>query len=238
MYKRRKTTGKTTGRRRRPTRQVRKKGSISSSYRNSTMTLTTARQSPFGRVLKMKMPYYEQQIDLNPGLGGVAWYHFSANGLYDPNVTGTGHQPLGFDQVMPMYDHYTVIGAKITVTAYNSDSVYPQVIGIKMADDILSTNNLGQVIENGDVVYTTVMPYRTDQGQTTLTRKVGIKKFFKKNISSSEFSGTVSSNPTEQVYFAIFVANMNPSFDSGSVNLSVRIDYIALFREPKLLGQS
>ena len=38
----------------------------------------------------------------------------------DPNHTGVGHQPLYFDQLMTIYNHYIVIGAKITVkfTAY------------------------------------------------------------------------------------------------------------------------
>ena len=56
---------------------------------------------------------YSDQITLNPAAGTVSKHVFSANGLFDPNITGVGHQPRGFDQYMALYNHYTVIGARI-----------------------------------------------------------------------------------------------------------------------------
>lgn len=41
---------------------------------------------------------------------------FACNGLFDPNTTGTGHQPLYFDQLMAIYDHYTVINSSCKAT--------------------------------------------------------------------------------------------------------------------------
>ena len=38
------------------------------------------------------------------------------NGLYDPLITGTGHQPRGFDQVCPvLYASYNVTGCKVLI---------------------------------------------------------------------------------------------------------------------------
>ena len=37
------------------------------------------------------------------------------NSLFDPNLSGLGHQPRGFDQLMAVYEKYTVVAAKITV---------------------------------------------------------------------------------------------------------------------------
>jgi len=42
--------------------------------------------------------------------------HFSANGLYDPNTSGTGHQPAYFDQMSTFYNHYVVMGSRCKVT--------------------------------------------------------------------------------------------------------------------------
>ena len=41
-----------------------------------------------------------------------------------PNHTGVGHQPLYFDQLMTIYNHYIVIGAKITVKFYSVPCYY------------------------------------------------------------------------------------------------------------------
>lgn len=49
--------------------------------------------------------------------GGVAvLYAFAGNDLFDPNVTGTGHQPLGFDQMMALYKRFRVHSSKIKVS--------------------------------------------------------------------------------------------------------------------------
>lgn len=194
--------------------------------------------SPLGQSFKANLPYFENSITIDPGLSGMAWYNFSANGLYDPNITGTGHQPLGFDQMMLMYDHYTVIGAKITVTFMNIDSTYPMIVGIKTSDTSQASQNLSQIIENGNVVYTTVGPYKTDQSVVTLTKKIGLKKFFRKPIVDTDYSGDVGSNPTEQAFFSIFCAGSHDQFDGSGVRMNVRLDYISIFREPKLLVQS
>ena len=63
-----------------------------------------------GQIVKMR---YVEEFELNPGLGSVASYVFRANGLYDPNYTGAGHQPYGFDQWMTYYNQFTVLGSKM-----------------------------------------------------------------------------------------------------------------------------
>jgi len=59
---------------------------------------------------------YREQITLSPTAGAMASYNFSANSMYDPNLTGTGHQPMYFDQMAALYDHFVVNSATIKVT--------------------------------------------------------------------------------------------------------------------------
>ena len=46
---------------------------------------------------------YCQEVSLNPTVGAVASADFAANGLYDPYLSGVGHQPMGFDQLMTFF---------------------------------------------------------------------------------------------------------------------------------------
>lgn len=49
------------------------------------------------------------------GVGFV--YSYRGNSLFDPDFTGTGHQPYGFDQLSALYHSYRVYGSKIRVGA-------------------------------------------------------------------------------------------------------------------------
>lgn len=54
-------------------------------------------------------------LDLETAHTGVKAYRFTMNGLYDPNISGIGHQPRGADQAATMFKKYLVIGSKATV---------------------------------------------------------------------------------------------------------------------------
>lgn len=49
----------------------------------------------------------------------INWHTFSLNSMYDPDVTGIGHQPLGFDQLANFYQRYRVHGCKVIVEGIN-----------------------------------------------------------------------------------------------------------------------
>lgn len=53
---------------------------------------------------------YAQTKTYTTGAAGVSGTEnaFSLNSLYDPDITGVGHQPYGFDQVAALYSKYIV----------------------------------------------------------------------------------------------------------------------------------
>ena len=70
----------------------------------------------FGKAKLVKLKYVETVlIDLaSTQAGGV--YVFKANDIYDPNFTGTGHQPLGHDTYEAIYTHYDVVSSSVKFT--------------------------------------------------------------------------------------------------------------------------
>lgn len=60
---------------------------------------------------------YVDEIDLDPAVGGLSvTKSYRANDLYDPDSSGVGHQPMGFDQLCLFYKSFTVTKSTIRVT--------------------------------------------------------------------------------------------------------------------------
>jgi hypothetical protein len=55
---------------------------------------------------------------LDPAAVG-AGVQYASNSIFDPNLTATGHQPLSHDQWSQFYQHYLVMGSKITIKVLN-----------------------------------------------------------------------------------------------------------------------
>lgn len=194
---------------------------------------------PLGKTHKFVTRYADYSVTLNPGIAGApASYVFSLNGLYDPDITGGGRQPLGFDQVMLMYDHYTVIYAKATVHFSNQDTSFSQICALQLRDSATTTTDMENVLENSGTVYTVVAPFQTGGSVKELTISCSPSKWFgRKVLGSTTYQGNLNANPTDQVYLHC-VAQPQFAADSSEVRCSVLIEYTVILTEPKNLGPS
>lgn len=208
-------------------------------YYNNRSMLGQALASPIGRSFKTMVRYVDKNIQLNPGLAGVpANYVFSLNGLYDPDITSTGHQPLGFDQFMDMYDHYTVIGARARVTFSNTDASYHQLVALQLKDTNTVSTTTNEILENGNNKWATLGTHTSGQSVKELVVNCSISKFFgRKVMAGDKYSGTISSNPNDQVFLHLHAGPLEAT-DADIVDATVDIEYIVVFTEPKQLAQS
>jgi len=181
---------------------------------------------------------YCETAPITPSGGTVGTYIWNCNDLFDPNFTGTGHQPLGFDQYMVLYNHYTVIGAKITVTFIGDTAEFQCGIGAEAATTPTTHYQLRR--ERPRTVYRIVSSTATDNGKAKLTYKWSAKNFFgtKAIIGEDTYKGSASSSPTERAHFHVFAGAVDNSTVVGTVKAIVQIDYIAMLTEPKALAQS
>lgn len=183
--------------------------------------------------LRAIMKYCDLGIGLNPGVGATAaTYVYAANGLYDPNITGVGHQPTGFDQLMAMYNEYVVLGATIKVVFSNLDNANPAVVGIALLDFSTTGTDIRQYVENGQNTWTCLSERGGGKDITTLTLKADIRKFSTQDILAADgFSGNVSANPADTHYFHIFAGPADNSTDMGIISCTVEVTYDCVFRD-------
>lgn len=72
-------------------------------------------------------------------------YRMNLNSLYDPDQTGTGHQPYGFDQMAALFNRYRVYGVSYKVQGYQFNN--PIRFGCVASNDSAAPTNLATLIE-------------------------------------------------------------------------------------------
>jgi len=182
---------------------------------------------------------YAEQVAIAPASGAYTEYKFSANGLYDPNLTGTGHQPLYFDQLMLIYNHYCVTQSKITIVINPPVPAAATITAVLFTDDDTSTNTTsiqGAIERPGSV-------FSICQGATSMFTPSYLQKtWMAKNVfagnplSRDELHGNAGANPTEETEFILAMADA-----VGATNTSiatVKIEYTATFYELKSISSS
>lgn len=194
---------------------------------------------PLGKKLNAKFRYSDS-ISINPGAAGAAGVHvFSANGLYDPDVTSTGHQPTGFDEVSALYDHYTVTWVKIRCFFLNGDTTYSGICGISLKDNANVETDWRAYDESGLSNTGVALIQGGQSDPLVLEHEVTLSEFLgRPNIlSEDDLRGTPSTNPTEQAYWHVWVAP-GVSQDMAASTVIVEMEYMAIFTEPKIVGLS
>ena len=171
--------------------------------------------------------------------GVIDYFHFRANGMYDPEVALGGHQPMYFDQMTALYDHFTVIGAKIKITvtraSINASDGLPVYMCLFVNDDTTVANsNITQVAE-GYKTTIRMVPVATPNSYNApivLTSKFSSRKFFgNSSLNNANIQGSAVTDPSEQAYFTL--CYQHPGGGEASWEALVEIDYIAVWNEVK-----
>lgn len=190
----------------------------------------------------VKLRYVSECVVTCSGLSNS--HSFSANGMYDPDITGGGHQPKAFDEWMAVYNHYNVVGSKVSVKLVSPHGADGYIWGVTRtpSPNQLQSKLLTYCLENR---YT--RGYRAigiNPGQRALanrpfTAKYSQKSQFGQNSSQkTNLTGDAGANPAEQSYFEVWIAPINNIPTNQTASFIVTIDYIALLTEPRVLAQS
>lgn len=191
---------------------------------------------PTTRVAKLK---YAQVMSVSSASGIIGEQRFSANNIYDPDVTGTGHQPMGHDQWAALFNHYVVLGSKITVNFCDSDSTTtPTHVGLYLSDGKTLSYTAGyEYIEARKGAFRLIVP--NEGKRHRLVNKFSAKKFFNvKDVKDnlSRLGAATGASPTEQSFYHIWVQTLDSS--TNTIRCVVEIEYIVLYSEPKDLSVS
>lgn len=203
------------------------------------IALQALKTSPLPTKLYTTMRYTDQFTLDHDGVT-AATHVLQANGLTNPSITtGLDHQPSGFDELIVMYDHYTVINCKIQATFSNRDNTIGTVVGVTLRDTPTAEVDARTNIESGNTLFQVLTVEGGSQDCATLSHSVNSKTFTgRKNImDNSNLTGSAAANPTEGIYWHLWSDALGGQ-NSGIVDVQYVMEYRIAFTEPKAVGLS
>lgn len=218
---------------------------MTQSVSHMVATRMNINKTPFKRRFSCRLRYVETVTFTTGTLGALgtqqAW---SLNSVYDPNNSGTGHQPYLFDTISALYSKYRVNAAKVTMNWCTIGS---------------TADLMGAYTVNGDTGGATLTGMTTDRAaeinnvSTILispsgNQRVVSQKFYapihkiigvsrSKYNAEDNYSAPVGQNPLSGCYLAMS-AGSPTGVASEAISCQVIIDYYVTFWDAIVQAQS
>lgn len=193
---------------------------------------------PLQKTLKTRLTYSDIYTMTN-GSGTMSSRIMRINGMRDPDVTGTGHQPRGFDELMSLYDHFVVIGAKVELCVVNTSDTAPCTFSAVIRDNNITISDYLDYLESPMRKTITLSPSDGGSSSRKLTFNVNPNTFLgrSKPMSDPELKGSAASDPTEMCYLH-FGHTPTDLASVSTIAVTATITYTAVLIEPKNPTQS
>jgi len=181
---------------------------------------------------------YSTTFQLTCTSGATATYVFRANDLFDPDYTGTGHQPMGFDQMMLSYNHFCVTHSTIRVTARNKSNTSPVTVCIRQDASPTAVTVIDRIMEFGGLMALELDTFGTQTNLMELNLDMAKVQGVSPSAltSDSTLRGDAGNSPTEVTYW--HVQCWDTAALTSIVNFDVILEQTAWFIEPRDLTES
>lgn len=206
---------------------------------------------------------YSTRVEFTPTGITTQALTFRANDMYDPEAAVGGGQPRGFDQMMELYNNYTVTDSKIMVNwmyeGYDGPStkatlgnyiqgkadiddcpaLSPVICGImRSADGYGSGVDVQRQMERDRTSWVVLTP---NSGAKVSTAKAQLSDFFGKQdlVAADGYSGTANAGPDNQAVFHVWAARGSNDYPADTVKVVafITMEFRATFTEPKPLQE-
>ncbi len=193
---------------------------------------------PVAPRLRCRLRYVEWVAGTTSAGPGTFTYQFSLNSLFDPNTTGTGHQPRGFDQLKTLYNRYRVYGVSYKVTCV-LDSIPTNQATFLGVHPVNGTQSSGTADGSAECPYGAAVPLsiyepRSISGYISLPQLNG--KTHQAYMADDTTQADISASPAELMNLIINVQNLAGT--AVSTYVFVQLEYDCEFSDAINLSAS
>lgn len=205
-------------RKKRPSKKTR------NSFKRVAANYTDYSMGPFDYMQPRLFNHFRYADSINVGTiagGGWSYWAFRLNSIFDPDSSGSGHQPYGHDAMAGIYNRYRVYTCEWKVTIPSqSQSIGCFCVplnGAAFAINSASTFALGCEMPRAKSGYTSTggAPPVIFKGKLDLWKLTGVTRG--EYTSDDRYASSYSGNPSEQMelelgFFNNSTANQDPRF--------------------------
>jgi hypothetical protein len=193
--------------------------------------------NPFPLPLRVRntLPYY-QQVNFT-AVTTPQVYVFRGNGPFDPDQTGTGTQPVGWDNFLTFYETSFCVGSRIEVTVINNGTVPLQyAIAPTAQSSTLSSYDQTRYYQRFVKRGFTDGIGRGSSSVANITHEMAVLQFLQQPYDR-DFEATGQANPGKQFYWS-FVMQSADQATAISCILQFKVLYDVIWHDPKLVALS
>lgn len=195
--------------------------------------------------LRKTFTYRGQEQLLIQTLGGRAYWHIAVNDLHDPDVTYTGHQPAGWDQLRVFYLYATVVRVRVTwtigdpkATAGGQDDPINAVTMFQPTAGAYA--NMPNMAEQDTAQVRMISSYPNKptvikRGWFRPSKGAGLNLF----DATYRCGAQASASPTTRYYHTLMIVRADDTLSqTGEVAISVKIEYDTILYNRPAVAQS
>lgn len=163
---------------------------------------------------------------VNSNVAATLSQTYRANSLYDPDYTGVGVQPKGFDQLAALYGSYRVRACKLEVDAFNNKNT-PLIVGIYASMDPAITVNADDLICEPYVKHKVLAPVGSGTANAKMSLYMSTSRLTGDKVTDDQYESAISTNPATPWYW--HVVGLDATGSSVNVQYSAKLTFYVDF---------
>lgn len=170
---------------------------------------------------------------------GILRTVFRGNSCFDPDFTGVGAQPMGFDQYGALFRRYRVLGSKVKVM-FSLGGSLNKTAGFVVPLDTTAVVGSG-ISDNTEHQFTKTISIEQNQHNTInhYMSTAKLRGVLTDDVrSDSDYSAPIGGNPSLQWYWHVGAYDMNGAGGGIDSSLQVEITYYVEFFNRETLPTS
>jgi len=163
--------------------------------------------------------------------GSIAKQLLVINSTFDPDSTGTGHQPLYRDTYAGIYNQYSVISCDITVIWSSNASTTALHVGCVVDDDTSTSATATVLMEQNNGFHKMLPPLSGSLSTCTHKYHWDCKEILSIDpFIDEEYKTPVGSNPSEGSNLLVWASPVD-GISSTTTQVMVTLEQVVLFSE-------